>query len=55
MSAMQDGTATTRLNRDTDERFLPLRRQLEVTSFGMNQIALQPTPPDLDPSELRRS
>jgi quercetin dioxygenase-like cupin family protein len=39
---MEDGTSTTRLDPETAERFLPLRRQLGVSSFGMNQIALQP-------------
>ncbi len=39
---MEDGTSTTRLDPDTDERFLPLRRQLGVSSFGFNQIVLQP-------------
>lgn len=39
---MDDGTSTTRLDPDTGERFLPLRRQLGVSSFGMNQIVLQP-------------
>jgi mannose-6-phosphate isomerase-like protein (cupin superfamily) len=39
---MEQGTATTRLDLDTDERFTPLRRQLGVTSFGLNQIVLQP-------------
>ena len=39
---MEDGTTTTRLDPDTGERFLPLRRQLGVSSFGMNQIVLQP-------------
>ena len=39
---MEDGTSTTRLNPDVGERFLPLRRQLGVTSFGMNQIVLEP-------------
>ncbi len=39
---MQDGTRRARLDPDTEERFLPLRRQLEVTSFGVNQIVLQP-------------
>jgi mannose-6-phosphate isomerase-like protein (cupin superfamily) len=41
-SGMQDGTARARLDRDFGDRFLPLRRQLGVTSFGMNQIVLQP-------------
>src|SRR5919109_1578697 len=40
--AMEDGTAHTRLNPDATERFTPLRRQLGVSSFGMNQIVLQP-------------
>lgn len=39
---MENGTSTTRLDPDTSERFLPLRRQLGVSSFGMNQIVLQP-------------
>ncbi|MBV9422537.1 MAG: cupin domain-containing protein [Solirubrobacterales bacterium] len=39
---MQDGTTRARLDPDTDDRFLPLRRQLEVTSFGLNQIVLAP-------------
>ena len=39
---MEDGTARARLDRDYGDRFLPLRRQLGVTSFGMNQIVLQP-------------
>ena len=39
---MEEGTATTRLNPDVGERFLPLRRQLGVSSFGMNQIVLEP-------------
>jgi mannose-6-phosphate isomerase-like protein (cupin superfamily) len=39
---MEDGTTTTRLDPETGERFLPLRRQLGVSSFGLNQIVLQP-------------
>jgi mannose-6-phosphate isomerase-like protein (cupin superfamily) len=39
---MEDGTATARLNPDVGERFLSLRRQLGVSSFGMNQIVLEP-------------
>ena len=39
---MENGTSTTRLDPDTGERFLPLRRQLGVSAFGMNQIVLQP-------------
>ena len=42
MPGMEQGTSTTRLDPETDERFLPLRRQLGVSSFGMNQIVLQP-------------
>lgn len=38
---MEEGTATTRLNPDVGERFLPLRRQLGVSSFGLNQIVLE--------------
>ena len=39
---MEEGTARTRLNPDAPERFTPLRRELGVSSFGMNQIVLQP-------------
>ena len=39
---MEDGIARTRLDPDAGERFVPLRRQLGVTSFGMNQIVLEP-------------
>jgi mannose-6-phosphate isomerase-like protein (cupin superfamily) len=39
---MQDGTARTRLAPDPDDRFVALRRQLGVTSFGLNQIVLRP-------------
>jgi quercetin dioxygenase-like cupin family protein len=39
---MEEGIARTRLDPDAGERFLPLRRQLGVTSFGMNQIVLEP-------------
>jgi mannose-6-phosphate isomerase-like protein (cupin superfamily) len=39
---MEEGTATARLDPDTGERFLALRRELGVSSFGMNQIVLQP-------------
>jgi len=37
-----DGVNRSRLELDSDERFVPLRRQLEVTSFGLNQVNLQP-------------
>lgn len=39
---MEDGTTRARLNPDTEDRFFALRRELGVTSFGMNQIVLQP-------------
>ena len=39
---MEDGTTRTNLNPDASERFTPLRRELGVSSFGMNQIVLQP-------------
>ena len=39
---MEDGIARTRLASDAGERFVPLRRQLGVTTFGMNQIVLEP-------------
>jgi mannose-6-phosphate isomerase-like protein (cupin superfamily) len=39
---VENGTTTTRLDPETGERFLPLRRQLGVSSFGFNQIVLQP-------------
>jgi quercetin dioxygenase-like cupin family protein len=39
---MKDGTATTRLQADPEERFVRLRAELGVTSFGMNQIVLRP-------------
>ena len=39
---MESGTSDTSLRRDTDERFVPLRRELGVSSFGINQIVLQP-------------
>jgi mannose-6-phosphate isomerase-like protein (cupin superfamily) len=39
---MEDGTTRTQLDPDVGERFLALRRQLGVTSFGMNQIVLKP-------------
>jgi uncharacterized cupin superfamily protein len=39
---MEPGVTRTQLEPDTAERFTPLRRQLGVTSFGINQIVLQP-------------
>jgi mannose-6-phosphate isomerase-like protein (cupin superfamily) len=42
MPAVEDGIARARLDARSGDRFVPLRRQLGVTSFGMNQIILQP-------------
>jgi mannose-6-phosphate isomerase-like protein (cupin superfamily) len=39
---METGTSRTKLDPDGDERFLSLRRALGVTSFGMNQLVLEP-------------
>jgi uncharacterized cupin superfamily protein len=39
---MEDGTATTRLQPDPEDRFVRLRAELGVTSFGLNQIVLRP-------------
>jgi mannose-6-phosphate isomerase-like protein (cupin superfamily) len=39
---MEAGTARTQLQPGTSERFVPLRRQLGVTSFGLNQITMAP-------------
>jgi uncharacterized cupin superfamily protein len=39
---MQQGVTRARLDFDSSERFLPLRRQLGVTAFGLNQLVLQP-------------
>lgn len=39
---MEQGTARTRLDPDHGDRFFGLRRELGVTSFGINQIVLQP-------------
>jgi uncharacterized cupin superfamily protein len=39
---MDDGTATTRLQPDAEDRFVRLRAELGVTSFGLNQIVLRP-------------
>jgi mannose-6-phosphate isomerase-like protein (cupin superfamily) len=36
------GTSTARLDPESPERFLALRRELGVSSFGLNQIILQP-------------
>jgi mannose-6-phosphate isomerase-like protein (cupin superfamily) len=39
---MEDGIARTRIDPHAAERFVPLRRQLGVSTFGMNQIVLEP-------------
>lgn len=39
---MQDGVTRTQLELDGDERFVALRRQLGVSSFGLNQLVLRP-------------
>jgi uncharacterized cupin superfamily protein len=39
---VENGTACAALDPDHDERFLSLRRALGVTSFGINQMVLQP-------------
>ncbi len=39
---MEGGTSRARIEPDSGERFVPLRRQLGVTSFGLNEIVLRP-------------
>jgi uncharacterized cupin superfamily protein len=39
---MESGVSFAALDPDTEERFLPLRRMLGVTAFGLNQIVLRP-------------
>jgi uncharacterized cupin superfamily protein len=39
---MEDGTARARLQDDAENRFVRLRAELGVTSFGLNQIVLHP-------------
>lgn len=39
---MEPGVSTTRLEPDTGERFVSLRRALGITSFGINQMRLAP-------------
>lgn len=39
---MQTGVSVARLEPDTPERFLSLRRALGVTAFGINQMTLRP-------------
>ena len=42
IAAMETGTSRTKLDPDGEERFVSLRRALGVTSFGMNQLVLEP-------------
>jgi len=39
---METGTSRAKLDPDGEERFVSLRRALGVTSFGMNQLVLEP-------------
>ena len=39
---MDDRITRARLDPDSAERFVPLRRQLGVSAFGLNQLVLQP-------------
>jgi uncharacterized cupin superfamily protein len=39
---MQEGISTARLDLASEERFVPLRRALGVTSFGLNLLILGP-------------
>jgi len=39
---MEPGVSYSKLDPNTDERFLSLRRELGVTTFGINQILLRP-------------
>jgi mannose-6-phosphate isomerase-like protein (cupin superfamily) len=39
---MESGISRSSLDRDAGERFVALRRQLGVTSFGLNQLSLEP-------------
>ncbi|HWC86491.1 MAG TPA: cupin domain-containing protein [Solirubrobacteraceae bacterium] len=39
---MEEGTARTQLEPETSERFVALRRQLGVSTFGLNQITMAP-------------
>lgn len=42
MARIGEGVTRARLDPDSEERFVPLRRQLGVSSFGMNEIVLRP-------------
>ena len=39
---METGTSRTKVDPDGEERFVSLRRALGVTSFGINQMVLEP-------------
>ncbi len=39
---MESGISRASIADETDERFVPLRRKLGVTTFGLNQIVLAP-------------
>ena len=39
---MEEGVSRTALDPEAGERFVPLRRRLGVTSFGINQMVLEP-------------
>jgi uncharacterized cupin superfamily protein len=39
---MEAGTTRAQLDAESSERFIPLRRRLGVSSFGINQVVLQP-------------
>jgi uncharacterized cupin superfamily protein len=39
---MESGISRTRLHPDPGERFVPLRRELGVSTFGLNQMVLEP-------------
>ena len=42
LARMEPGIARTRVRLDEGERMLPLRRELGVSSFGLNLIVLEP-------------
>jgi mannose-6-phosphate isomerase-like protein (cupin superfamily) len=42
LEAVEPGVSSAGVDRESGERFLSLRRALGVTSFGLNQITLQP-------------
>ncbi len=42
MTPMERGTAKAKLEPEAAERFVPLRRTLGVTTFGLNQITMAP-------------